>query len=86
MRFLDLDRGGQHRIEHRQAFVTQLLHHLCGQTGAGLKLVDHDAFDFQFGVVIGANFGDVLHQRVQGTTGKIVAVEWDQAGISGDQG
>ncbi len=36
--------------------------------------------------MVGANLIDVVHQTVERAAGEFVAIEWDQAGIRGDQG
>jgi hypothetical protein len=85
VRFLDLHRRRQVGLQHRQAFVDQLLHHLLRQIGARLELVDHDAFHPQVAVVVGLDLLHVLQQRIQRLARELVAVEGDQAGIGGDQ-
>jgi hypothetical protein len=65
--------------------VAQLVDDLLRQRGAGLELVDDDAFDFEPGVVVGADFVDVVEQAVERAAGELVAVEGDQAGVGGDQ-
>ena len=61
------------------------MHDFQRQVGARLKLVDHDAFDTQRGVVVGADFGDVIEQRIQRAAREVVAIERDQAAIGSDQ-
>ena len=85
VRFLDLHRRGQVAGEHRQLFRPQLVDKRLRQGGARLELVDDDALDHQVGIVVGADLGHVLHQRVQRLAGEFVAVEGNQAGVGGDQ-
>ena len=53
--------------QHWQALVDQGLHGALGQGGAGLELVDDDAFDLQLAVVVGLDFLHVFQQRVERT-------------------
>jgi hypothetical protein len=57
---LDLHAGAEIGDEHGQAFINQFLDRALRQRGSGLELVDHDALDPQFGVVVGLNFLDAL--------------------------
>ena len=77
MRFLDLHRGAQIRLQHRQALIYQLLHEALRQVGPGLELVDDDATDLEIAVVVGLDLLHVLQQRVEGTPREVVAVEGD---------
>ena len=72
-------------MQHRQAFVDQFLHHALGQVCPGLELVDDDAFDLEFGVVVGLDFLHVFQQGVQGTARKIVAIKRDQTALRSNQ-
>ena len=56
-----------------------ILDQLPGQIGLLLVLIDDYAFDLQVRVVIGLDFGDGFHQRIQGFAGKGVAIEGYQA-------
>lgn len=52
-------------MQHGQTFRQQFIDHALWQFGAGLKLVDDDAFDLQLRIVIGPNFPHVVEQGVE---------------------
>ncbi|MNG00269.1 hypothetical protein D3C84_831990 [compost metagenome] len=58
-------RAGQVHRQHRQAFGDQFIENLLGQAGAGLELVDDDAFDFQAFVMVVLQLFDFRHQPVE---------------------
>src|SRR5471032_2163738 len=85
MAFADFHRLRQVGTEYRQAFVKQFLHKLLRQACAWLKLVDHDPFDGQFGIVVMLDLLNIFEHRIQRTARKIIAIEWDQTAFDRDQ-
>ena len=75
-------RGGR---SQGQALINEFLHHLLGQIGAGLELVDSDAFDSEFKVVGGLDFLHFFQQGAESAARKIVEVNQNQGALGLDQ-